>query len=168
METNVPSLASLSDRQLLAHVEMLAAKERGATAALIASLAELDARRLHLDHREPRDARQASTGAGPPAAPGAGRRSGGRVRPCADASAAGSRAEEAGADQSSETGAHADAWLAPCFSRGQAGGLETGRSAVRLRRRRGQVQGTWLPRVPSCRSLCRWGPDHRRQSPTSV
>src|ERR1700737_4681099 len=48
METNVQSLASLSDRQLLAHVGTLAAKERRATAALIASLAELDARRLHL------------------------------------------------------------------------------------------------------------------------
>ena len=48
METNFQSSASLTDRQLLEHVKMLATSEREATARLIASLAELDARRLYL------------------------------------------------------------------------------------------------------------------------
>jgi hypothetical protein len=42
------SLASLSDAALLAHVGTLAERERHGTAELIASLAELDARRLYL------------------------------------------------------------------------------------------------------------------------
>lgn len=48
METNFQSSASLTDRLLVAHVQMLVATEREATARLIASLAELDARRLYL------------------------------------------------------------------------------------------------------------------------
>jgi hypothetical protein len=48
METNFQSSASLTDRQLLEQVKMLATSEREATARLIASLAELDARRLYL------------------------------------------------------------------------------------------------------------------------
>jgi 5-methylcytosine-specific restriction endonuclease McrA len=42
------AIASLSDAALLEHVESLAAKERRTTAALVASLAELDTRRLYL------------------------------------------------------------------------------------------------------------------------
>jgi hypothetical protein len=42
------SLASLSDAALLAHVGTLAERERHVTAEVIASLAELDARRLYL------------------------------------------------------------------------------------------------------------------------
>ena len=48
MTRNVASFASLTDQQLLAEVKTLAAREREATASLIASLAELDARRLYL------------------------------------------------------------------------------------------------------------------------
>src|SRR5438309_11051082 len=48
METNFHGVAALTDRQLLAHVKTLAASEREATANLIASLAELDERRLYL------------------------------------------------------------------------------------------------------------------------
>ena len=43
-----PPLALLSDPALLHEVKRLAACEREATAALVASLAELDARRLYL------------------------------------------------------------------------------------------------------------------------
>jgi hypothetical protein len=43
------SLATLSDRELLNEAERLAGNERQATASLIASLAELDERRLYLD-----------------------------------------------------------------------------------------------------------------------
>lgn len=45
---NFDSLAGLTDRQLLEHVKRLATREREATACLIASLAELDERRLFL------------------------------------------------------------------------------------------------------------------------
>src|SRR5688572_24444680 len=48
MKNDPRSLASLSDEQLLVKVKALAARERDATAQLIASLAELDARRLNL------------------------------------------------------------------------------------------------------------------------
>src|SRR6188474_1496786 len=48
MKNDPRSLASLSDEQLLLKVKALAALEREATAHLIASLAELDARRLYL------------------------------------------------------------------------------------------------------------------------
>jgi hypothetical protein len=48
MKTNFQPSASLTDRQLLAEVKALVAEERDATARLIASLAELDARRLYL------------------------------------------------------------------------------------------------------------------------
>jgi hypothetical protein len=44
----VPSVAQLSDEQLLAKIKTLADDERHATAALVALLAELDARRLYL------------------------------------------------------------------------------------------------------------------------
>ena len=47
METT-PPLDRLSDEALVAHVTRLAQGERAATAALIAALAELDARRLYL------------------------------------------------------------------------------------------------------------------------
>lgn len=43
-----PSFATLTDTELLATVRQLAGRERQATAALIASLAEVDARRLYL------------------------------------------------------------------------------------------------------------------------
>jgi hypothetical protein len=46
--TMMSSLACLSDAQLIAAVKARAASERQATAQLIASLAELDARRLYL------------------------------------------------------------------------------------------------------------------------
>ena len=46
--TTMSSLSSLSDAQLIAEVKARAASERQATAQLIASLAELDARRLYL------------------------------------------------------------------------------------------------------------------------
>jgi hypothetical protein len=42
------SLATLTDADLLAHVTRFASVEREATVQLIASLAELDARRLYL------------------------------------------------------------------------------------------------------------------------
>ena len=45
MQTKIPSL--LSDPELIAAVAKLAASERRTTVALIAHLAELDARRLH-------------------------------------------------------------------------------------------------------------------------
>ena len=45
--------ASLTDAQLLTEVEMLAEAQRDATATLIASLAELDSRRLYLDQGFP-------------------------------------------------------------------------------------------------------------------
>jgi hypothetical protein len=48
MMTNIDSLAILSHQELLAKVKTLASNERRATAQLIASLAELDARRLYL------------------------------------------------------------------------------------------------------------------------
>src|SRR5687768_13020059 len=48
MKTHFQSSAALTDRQLLAEVKELVAEERDATARLIASLAELDARRLYL------------------------------------------------------------------------------------------------------------------------
>jgi hypothetical protein len=51
MATQIPSLSSfrdLSDQQLLSEVRLLAAREREATAQLIASLCEMDARRLYL------------------------------------------------------------------------------------------------------------------------
>lgn len=48
MTTIIFSIADLSDLDLLAHVTVLAQRERGSTADLIASLAELDARRLYL------------------------------------------------------------------------------------------------------------------------
>jgi hypothetical protein len=46
MTTMIP-VAQLSNRELLAEVKSLAARERDATAALVASLAELDERRLY-------------------------------------------------------------------------------------------------------------------------
>jgi len=48
MTTNTDSFAILSDQELLTKVKTLACDERRATAHLIASLAELDARRLYL------------------------------------------------------------------------------------------------------------------------
>jgi 5-methylcytosine-specific restriction endonuclease McrA len=48
MTTNARELAGVSDRDLLAVVRRLVADERHATARLIASLAELDVRRLYL------------------------------------------------------------------------------------------------------------------------
>jgi 5-methylcytosine-specific restriction endonuclease McrA len=48
MTTNSLPYSELSDRDLITAVHHLAAAERGATAQLIASLAELDARRLYL------------------------------------------------------------------------------------------------------------------------
>jgi hypothetical protein len=48
MTTLLSMCAALSDADLLLHVTRLAANERDATARLIASLAELDARRLYL------------------------------------------------------------------------------------------------------------------------
>ena len=48
MITNIQRFAELSDRDLLAAVHRLASDERRATVSLIASLAELDARRLYL------------------------------------------------------------------------------------------------------------------------
>ena len=48
MTTNAPDCTTFSDRDLLAMVHRLASDERRATAHLIASLAELDARRLYL------------------------------------------------------------------------------------------------------------------------
>jgi hypothetical protein len=48
MTANVPCLADLSDADLLSTVQRLAVGERHATAQLIASIAELDARRLYL------------------------------------------------------------------------------------------------------------------------
>ena len=46
--TTISTAAHLSDGQLLADVKRLAADEQQATAALVACLAELDARRLYL------------------------------------------------------------------------------------------------------------------------
>src|SRR5687768_596556 len=48
MQKNDRSLADLTNAQLLLEVKALAAGEREATARLIASLAELDARQLYL------------------------------------------------------------------------------------------------------------------------
>ena len=48
MVNALSSFTSLSDDQLLAHIRALAERERTSTAALIAALAELDARRLYL------------------------------------------------------------------------------------------------------------------------
>lgn len=48
MPSHSIAVATLSDEDLLAQVARLAAAERHATAQLIASLAELDARRLYL------------------------------------------------------------------------------------------------------------------------
>jgi 5-methylcytosine-specific restriction endonuclease McrA len=48
MQKNFSSLANLTDAQLIVEVKTLAAGERDATARLIASLAELDVRRLYL------------------------------------------------------------------------------------------------------------------------
>ena len=55
MKNDPRSLAGLTDEQLLVKVKALAAQEREATAQLIASLAELDARRLYLVSRETHD-----------------------------------------------------------------------------------------------------------------
>lgn len=48
MTTVLPSVTSLTDAQLLAHVQTLADEERRSTARLIAALVELDSRRLFL------------------------------------------------------------------------------------------------------------------------
>ena len=48
MTNTLSTVASLSDDELLAHVGKLATRERQATAELVASLCELDARRLYL------------------------------------------------------------------------------------------------------------------------
>jgi hypothetical protein len=48
MQKDPRSLAGLSDEELLVKVKVLAGREREATAQLIASLAELDVRRLYL------------------------------------------------------------------------------------------------------------------------
>ena len=48
MQNIARSLAALTNTQLLLEVKALAAGERAATARLIASLAELDARQLYL------------------------------------------------------------------------------------------------------------------------
>jgi hypothetical protein len=48
MQNDLHSLSSLTNEQLLARVKTLAADERAATATLLASLAELDARRAYL------------------------------------------------------------------------------------------------------------------------
>src|ERR687892_292454 len=48
MTNNHASLADLSDQDLIAEVQRCRSDERRATARLIASLAELDARRLYL------------------------------------------------------------------------------------------------------------------------
>ena len=48
METMVDSFRAFSDEQLLAEVRMLVERERTATTVLVASLAELDARKLYL------------------------------------------------------------------------------------------------------------------------
>src|SRR5438552_1261177 len=48
MQNVLHSLSSLTNEQLLARVKTLAADERAATATLLASLAELDARRAYL------------------------------------------------------------------------------------------------------------------------
>jgi hypothetical protein len=48
MTRDVSALATLADADLLAEVNGLTSHERQATALLIASLAELDARRLYL------------------------------------------------------------------------------------------------------------------------
>jgi hypothetical protein len=48
MITQLTLLADLSDDQLLAEVQRIVARERQATAALLRSLIELDARRLYL------------------------------------------------------------------------------------------------------------------------
>jgi hypothetical protein len=45
---SLSSFVELSDRELLAQVKCLAERERHATALLVASLAEVDARRLYL------------------------------------------------------------------------------------------------------------------------
>ena len=46
--TQMTSFSTLTDRDLIAEVKRLAQTERGATAALVASLAEMDARKLYL------------------------------------------------------------------------------------------------------------------------
>src|SRR5687768_4238449 len=48
MMIEISSIGQLSDRDLLAHVHSAAARERDATAQLVALLMELDARRLYL------------------------------------------------------------------------------------------------------------------------
>ena len=48
MTTSLQGFADLTDGDLLTAVHRLATNERGATASLIGSLAELDARRLYL------------------------------------------------------------------------------------------------------------------------
>ena len=48
MKTDLPFPAHLTDAQLLVYVKALAAGERDATARLIASLMELDSRKLYL------------------------------------------------------------------------------------------------------------------------
>src|SRR6186713_3196632 len=48
MKKNPRSFAHLTDAQLIDEVKLLTGRERNATALLIASLAELDARRLYL------------------------------------------------------------------------------------------------------------------------
>src|ERR1051326_6731427 len=47
MQAIAESFRTLTDEQLLAELKMLVARERDATNALIASLAEVDARKLH-------------------------------------------------------------------------------------------------------------------------
>ena len=46
--TQMTSFSTLTDRDLIAEVKRLAHAERGATVALVASLAEMDARKLYL------------------------------------------------------------------------------------------------------------------------
>lgn len=53
MQNNARSLATLTDAELLLEVKIHAGDERQATARLIASLAELDARRLYLGEGYP-------------------------------------------------------------------------------------------------------------------
>jgi hypothetical protein len=48
MDTRIESLRDLNDEQLLAEVELLVSRERMATTALVASLAEVDGRKLFL------------------------------------------------------------------------------------------------------------------------
>ena len=49
METTVDAFRLLTNERLLAEVRLLVARERTATAVLVASLAEVDLRKLFLD-----------------------------------------------------------------------------------------------------------------------